>query len=302
MKLPIAALLVASLALRAPAAAGEETTAAPGAQTSSPGTPTAAVAPVTAEASRWRLGAAFGYGVRSNPLIQSDDIPIVVDLDIAWFGDHFFFDNGDLGLTFLDNEYVTTSVVGRLNSDRVFFGLTDTRYITIGNFAAAPLSTPDTLDNLEAVESISVPDRDFAGEIGVELLTDGRWGFAQATAFHDVTGTHEGYELAASYGYGWRDQRLYIEPSVGLSYKSAAMNDYYWGVRENELFPGSPRYEVGAGTNVYARLQVGYQINRNWSFSFVGEVERLNDAAADSPIVADQSIVAYFAGFGYRFR
>ena len=53
-----------------------------------------------AEESRWRLGAALGYGVRTNPLLQSDDIPIIVDFDIAWFGDHWFFDNGDLGLTF----------------------------------------------------------------------------------------------------------------------------------------------------------------------------------------------------------
>ncbi|MDH5622457.1 MAG: hypothetical protein OEY74_10280, partial [Gammaproteobacteria bacterium] len=42
--------------------------------------------------SRWRLGAALGYGVRSNPLIQSDDIPIIIDVDIAWFGDRWFFD------------------------------------------------------------------------------------------------------------------------------------------------------------------------------------------------------------------
>src|SRR5690349_15759272 len=45
---------------------------------------------------RWRLGAALGYGKRTNPLIQSEDIPVVVDLDIAYFGDRWFFDNGDL--------------------------------------------------------------------------------------------------------------------------------------------------------------------------------------------------------------
>ena len=59
--------------------------------------------------SRWRLGAALGYGVRSNPLVQSDDIPIIVDLDIAWFGDRWFFDNGDLGLTVADNDAMTAS-------------------------------------------------------------------------------------------------------------------------------------------------------------------------------------------------
>src|SRR5689334_217793 len=36
---------------------------------------------------RWRLGAAVGYGERTNPLIQSDDIPVLVDLDVAYFGD-----------------------------------------------------------------------------------------------------------------------------------------------------------------------------------------------------------------------
>ncbi len=48
---------------------------------------------------RWRLGAAFGYGERTNPLIQSEDIPVIVDLDIAWFGKRWFFDNGDIGFT-----------------------------------------------------------------------------------------------------------------------------------------------------------------------------------------------------------
>ena len=68
---------------------------------------------VAADESPWRLGVALGYGERSNPLAQSEDIPIVVDLDIAWFGERFFFDNGDLGFTFADNRLVTASVVAR---------------------------------------------------------------------------------------------------------------------------------------------------------------------------------------------
>ena len=111
-----------------------------------------------AEESRWRLGAAFGYGLRTNPLIQSDDIPIIVDLDIAWFGDHFFFDNGDLGLTFADNDTLTASVVGRFNSGRVFFDRTDTRFVAF-DATGAPLSA--------AVE-FEVPDRDYAIELGNE--------------------------------------------------------------------------------------------------------------------------------------
>jgi outer membrane protein len=241
--------------------------------------------------SRWRLGAAFGYGVRSNPLVQSDDIPIIVDLDIAWFGDRWFFDNGDLGLTVLDNDAVTTSIVARFNSDRVFFGNTDTRFVVF-DAAGTPLAQP--------VE-FKVPDRDYAVELGVEMLTDGSWGALQLSAFHDVSGKHEGFELYADYSYGWRDQRLYIEPSVGASYKSRDLNNYYWGVTDDEADVVVSPYEAGSGLNWHARIMVGYQLSRHWGLSLVAEYERINDEAAASPIVKDDSVLGYFAGVAYRF-
>jgi outer membrane protein len=243
------------------------------------------------ETSSWRLGAALGYGVRSNPLVQSDDIPIVVDLDIAWFGARWFFDNGDLGFTLLDNDAATLSAVARVNSDRVFFGRTDTRFVSV-DFAGAPLA--------ESVD-FKPPDRDFAVELGIELLTDGAWGAVQLTAFHDVSGTHEGFELYADYSYGWRRQRLYIEPSVGIGYKSADLNNYYWGLTPEEAGAVVPPYEADAGVNWHARLMVGYQLSRHWALSLVAERERLNDEAAASPIVEDDAVVGWFAGLSWRF-
>ena len=54
---------------------------------------------------------------------------MLVDLDIAWFGERWFFDNFDLGFELVDNSRFTTNVVARVNSDRAFFGKTNTRYI-----------------------------------------------------------------------------------------------------------------------------------------------------------------------------
>jgi outer membrane protein len=252
----------------------------------------AAAAGHAAEESPWRLGAAVGYGERTNPLVQSDDIPIYVDLDIAWFGEHWFFDNGDLGFTFADNNVFTASIVARFNSDRVFFGATDTRFVSL-DAAGAPLSQP---------EPFRPPDRDYAIEAGIELLANGRWGALQATAFHDVSGTHNGYEIYADYRYGWRRQRWYFEPSFGASYKSASLNNYYWGVTEQEAEMIVLPYEAGAGVNMHARIMLGYQLNRNWALSLVAELERLNDEAAASPIVEDEDVLGYFAGVSYRFR
>jgi len=244
-----------------------------------------------ADESRWRLGAALGYGLRTNPLVQADDIPIVIDLDIAWFGEHLFFDNGDLGLTFAENDALTASLVARVNSDRVFFGKTDTRFISV-DLAGQPLS--------EAVE-FTVPDRDYAVEVGVELLTDGAWGHLQLSAFHDVSNTHDGYEIYLDYGYGWRNQRWYLEPSVGASFKSAALNDYYWGVRDDEVGVALPPYQAESGINTHARLMLSYQLSRHWTLSLVTEYERLNTDAAESPLTAANGVFGYFAGFGFRF-
>ena len=241
--------------------------------------------------SRWRLGAALGYGVRSNPLVQSDDIPIYVDLDIAWFGDLWFFDNGDLGGTFADNDALTASLVARVNSDRVFFGNTDRRFVSF-DLAGLPLA--------EDVD-FKPPDRDYAIELGVEVLTDGDWGSLQLSGFHDVSGTHEGFELYADYSYGWRKQRLYLEPSFGVSYKSEDMNNYYWGVAPDEAGLVAFPYEAEAGVNWHARLMLGYQVSRHWAVSLVAEYERLNDEAASSPIVDEQDVLGYFAGVAYRF-
>lgn len=247
--------------------------------------------PAIAAESPWRLGIAAGYGERSNPLVLSDDIPIAIDIDIAWFGERFFFDNGDLGYTFADNALVTGSLVARFNSDRVFFGRTETRFVNVGL----------TGDMLDAEVQLEVPDRDYAVEAGFELLSDGSWGHLQFTAHHDVSGKHDGYELDLNYGLGMRGRRWYVEPSVGLSFKSAALNDYYWGVRPEESSDALPAYEAGGGVNVRGRLALSYYLSSHWALSLAAEYERLNDDAADSPIVEDREVLGYFAGIRYRF-
>src|SRR5262249_36076913 len=77
-------------------------------------------APPEPPESHWRLGLALGYGERTNPLIQSEKIPVLVDLDVAWFGKRWFFDNGDVGFAVLDRPAFTLNAVARVNTDRAF--------------------------------------------------------------------------------------------------------------------------------------------------------------------------------------
>ena len=247
--------------------------------------------PVEPGEPRWKLGVAFGYGERSNPLVQSEDIPVLVDIDVAWFGERWFFDNGDVGRTLRNGERYTLNVIGRFNSDRVFFSKTDTEYVSLFAGELAGLQQ----------EQIEVPDRDYAFEIGLELLSDGDWGFVQAAVHQDVSGRHRGYELYVDYGRTIRRQRWFFEPSVGVSWKSAKLNDYYWGVRAEEANMILPEYRADAGLNAHARLATGYQLDRHWRIVVAAQYERLSGEAARSPLVAERSVVSGFAGVNYRF-
>lgn len=244
--------------------------------------------------SPWKLGIALGYGERSNPLINSVDFTVVVDVDIAWFGERFFFDNGDVGLTLLDQESVTVNLIGRFNSDRVFFGKINSQFLSVGDAAAGP-------DGALIVESVPVPDRDYAIELGLELLSDGSWGNLQAAFHHDVSGVHDGYEVYVNYGYGFRNQRWFIEPSFGLSWKSEKLNDYFWGVRDSEATSQFAAYHADAGLNAHVRLLASYQLSKHVAISAAAEYERLNSEAASSTIVEDDDVLGLYAGFSYRF-
>lgn len=239
----------------------------------------------------WRVGIALGYGERSNPLIQSRAIPVVADLDIAWFGRRFFFDNGDLGFTFSDGRSGTASLVARVNSDRVFFGKTNARFVTLSVTGAA----------LDAPLALKPPGRRFAVESGIEYLVDGRWGRMSLSGFHDVSGVHGGFAVDMEYARPVFGQRWTIEPAVLLRYKSARLNNYYWGVRAAEASPALPAYIAGAGLNVQLGLRSSFYLTRQ--LRLVGSVsaERLNPDASSSPLVAQRDVLGYFGGFAYQF-
>jgi outer membrane protein len=274
------------------------------------GTP-AVIAPATAsprlpEERNWRLGIALGFGERSNPLIQSDDIPVIVDVDIAWFGKRWFFDNGDLGFSLIENDRFTTNLVARVNSDRAFFSKTNTRYVTFravsGGFAT-PALNGDTGAPLAPEEALPLkpPKRDYAIEAGFETLIDGEWGAAALRAFHDVSGTHDGYEISANYSFRHTRGRFSVSPSVGVTWKDDALSNYYWGVRPDEASWVLAPYRAKAGLSWEAGVRTTYYLTKHTRLALAANYERLQHSVEESPIVAEPYVVGYFAGVAWSF-
>ncbi len=239
----------------------------------------------------WRLGIALGYGSKSNPLIQSHAVSLPFNVDVAWFGKHWFFDNGDLGLTLVDADAATVSLVGRVNSERVFFGRTESRLASL-SAAGAPL---------QDVQTVKPPDRHYAIEVGMEVMKDGRWGQLIASAYRDASGTHDGFEAGMEYAYRWHGARWVLEPNMSLRYKSAALNDYYWGVRDDEANPALPAYHAGSGITAGAGLRSSYHLTPHVRLAASLAYERLPASITRSPIVREAHVLGWFAGLAYRF-
>jgi hypothetical protein len=103
-----------------------------------------------------------------------------------------------------------------VNSDRAFFAKTNTKYINfsyMGGGVLGPAVDPGTGSLVDQPVKFKPPKRDYAIEAGVEMLMDGEWGMAAFRAFHDVSGTHGGYELSATYGFRCVRGRFSIAPS-----------------------------------------------------------------------------------------
>jgi outer membrane protein len=261
---------------------------------------------VLPEERRWRLGAALGYGERSNPLIQSNDIPVVIDLDIAWFGDRWFFDNGDLGLSLTDNRWFTTNLVARVNSDRTFFGKTNTRLVNFQMLAGGETSGLVNTTTGEPIQEdvrlpLKPPKRDYAIEAGFETLFGGEWGQATLRAFRDVSGTHDGYEISADYSYRITRGRFSVAPSVGLTWKSAALSDYYWGVHRDEVSSTLAFYEARAGLGWESGIRASYYLTKSTRLAVSANYESLQHSVAQSPLIERDYVFGYFAGIGWQF-
>lgn len=252
----------------------------------------------------WSLGVALGAGQRSNPLISGDDIDLWWTLDFAWFGDRWFFDNGDLGYLLKDHSLFTLNWVARVNTERAFFsGISEGLFRgtefgvgspALGQGADSPELSPED-------QNFTIPDRDYALESGLEILTNGQWGNIHAQLLADISGVHNGYEAWVSYSTDWIRGRWYVSPSVSVNWKSRKQNDYYYGVRASEARNGLSEYRADSGFNASAKLSAVYYMSKRWRIFATANVEKINESAAGSPLLSDDKIVSYFLGAHYAF-
>lgn len=138
---------------------------------------------------------------------------------------------------------------------------------------------------------------------------DGGLGFVARQGFHQLTlkavtdllGRHEGQEVNASYGYRLMlSRKLVVTPSVSLSWMSADLLDYYYGVTTAESYALRPAYQADAGWQPSLGLTGFYSITPRTSLMLAARTRWLPASATDSPLLDRDQISGVFGAIMFR--
>ncbi len=120
--------------------------------------------------------------------------------------------------------------------------------------------------------------------------------------YHDILDVYDGDSASLRFSHPFRlSSEFSLAPDVGISWDSARIVDYYYGVRPAEATAVRPAYRGRESINIGGGLAGSYRISPSWSLLGGVRVTRFGYGISDSPIVPHRSsAVAYFGG-GWRF-
>lgn len=140
---------------------------------------------------------------------------------------------------------------------------------------------------------------------GLDLGVAWRWRFAggqfYALAGNDASGTSDGWD--ATVGINTRHQwgPVTLEPVLTATYRSARINNYYFGVRPQEARPGRPAYQPGWGLDVTAGLFATTPLSERWRGIAGITATRYSEAVRESPVADARVQPSLYLGAVYDF-
>ena len=300
--------------------------AAPWAPTSAACDPTLkdCVAPGT-----WEFKLALGAGLRTNPVIGADNIPLILLPQISYYGKRFFWDNFDLGYTLVDRPNWMLNLLATADTDGLYFFQDDWgRFFVDGGLTATTnqafspdlVATPERAEREgdqgpqtdknplspsrlppARLEAPALSDRHVAALGGLETSGDIgplQW---QLQLLSDISGVHDGQtaRFAVSSSTSALNGKLGL--STGFNWKSAEIMEYYYGVTEGEATTGRPTYRPSSGTSPFLRLSWSRPVNERWHWLGSVQYEYLSEAMRHSPLIDRDEILQIFVGGVYHF-
>lgn len=253
------------------------------------------------ESGQWDFSISIGVGWRTNPLNESDNIPLIILPEFSYYGDRFFIDNLDIGYTVSDTEVSSLNLIATPSFDSVFFNRWDpgNLFVNLASNVSGSLTTPDQVeDNLTEINPSEISKRKFSYLAGLEYSQDFENSLLQVSLLNDISNTHSGKEIRFAYAYSFSHS---FSTTLGFTWKDKKLTDYYYGVNPDEIVDDRGAYQASASFNPFVRITLNTESGDKESWRFSLEFQKLNNQITKSPIVNDDYVMTFFMGKRFRF-
>lgn len=220
------------------------------------------------EASGW--GAGLGAVIQQQGYVGASTDTMIFPM-LSYQGENFYWQGPELGY--------------EVNDNLSFFG----SY----RFDGFDEDDSNFFDGMEA--------RKGSLDLGVAYSFDTDIGNIEVEAAFDVLDEHGGYELGLSYGFPLPALGGMVIPSIGVSYVSEDLVDYYYGVRASEATDNRPQYQGDSAVNFSVGLTGFWPIEENQQVFASLSYDILGSGIEDSPLLEDSASSSLVIGWIYQF-
>ena len=140
-------------------------------------------------------------------------------------------------------------------------------------------------------------ERSASFDAGIEILSSFEHGQVGIRALYDISEIHSGSVVDFVYGYPLYFDKTVVWPSIGVSYVTEEANNYYYGIRQSEVRPDRPFYEVDGGFVTKFNLYFEHELSETNSIIGFSQLNLLNSSIQGSPIV--EHSYSFTIGVGY---
>lgn len=241
--------------------------------------------------SKLHLAVELGVGVMTNPLTGGDNLPLVVVPDIAYYTDTWYFDNAQFGYTFDLSPRHALSAIAEFNPETRFF--VDWHPANVFAFGSAQTLSASEVDT-PRVRVDEVESRKWAFDAGLQYNYFLEQGQLIAKVLGDISDVYRGWRADLAWQKRFQYGELSVQPTLGVSYANAEMNDYFYGLSIDEA-PELGGVSIGSSLAPYVKIDVGYKVSPNNHLHFhLGYFEYQQQAR--SPLFEESYSLSAFIG------
>lgn len=264
------------------------------------------------EVGKWNISLGVGAGVRTNPVEDGDNFPLLLVPQVNYNGERFFIQNLDFGVIAWESETRQLNLFVTPSYDQVFFDdWNPTNFFTDTNALIANGNKNGFVPEIEGGTELVEPgfetlstrelrNRRTAGLAGIEYRVSLDSVDVQFQYLSEFTGLHHGEEARLSVAKHWVNGKHHLVGSLGAVWQSSEVVNYYYGVTPPEADERGP-YTTSAAVSGIVRFDWNYELTERWDLRLLASYRRLPDEISASPLTNDNKVITVFVGGVYHF-